>query len=205
MLTVGADLSVDPQRPEDRERASSDRRLGEIEVERERAAAEEVHRAGGVEERRELGEPIAPADRRERGELGPRVAGERALAQSSVPSSASSRRLSAAPSRPVPAELERLAVAGRDDPVARDDEREPVRGAEGAGGARGAWPAGERREPAVRDDLAPLERARRAEELPLEPAETGVVDLDVVVRDARSLEVRREPAAQIRHEPVTHL
>ena len=54
-------------------------------------------RGGGrcrrVEERRDLGEPVAAPRRRNGGELGARIGGERVDAHRSVPSSASSRRL----------------------------------------------------------------------------------------------------------------
>ncbi len=90
---VRPDLRLDPKRPEDREGTARDRRLGEVEVERHRAAAEEVDGAAGVEERRDLGQPVAAPRRRDRGELGARIGGERVDAHRSVPSSASSRRL----------------------------------------------------------------------------------------------------------------
>ena len=138
-----------------------------------------------------------------RGELGPRVGRERARAHSSVPSSASRRRLSRAPDGPYPPEHVRLPLPGGDDPVTRHDEREDVPGAEAAGGPRGAGPPGERGEPAVRHDLAPRERARRREQLALERAQPVLVDLDVVVRDRCALRGAAEPPAQIRHEPVT--
>ena len=84
-----------------------------------------------------------------------------------------------------------------------DDEREPIDGAEAAGGARGAGTSGERRETAVRHDLAPSHRPRSVEQLALERAQPLVVDGDVVVVDRRPRQVRREPPAQIRHEAVT--
>ena len=90
---VRPDLGLDPKRAEDRERTARDRRLGEVEVERHRAAAEEVDGAAGVEEGRDLGQPVAAPRRRDRSELGACIGGERVDAHRSVPSSASSRRL----------------------------------------------------------------------------------------------------------------
>ncbi len=100
VLPVRADLRLDPQPPEDRERPPRDRRLREVEVEAELAPAEEVDGAGRVEERRELGKAVTPALRAERRELGAGVGGEPTLAQSSVPSSARRRRLSERPPGP---------------------------------------------------------------------------------------------------------
>ena len=106
---------------------------------------------------------------RARARRAPRVRPPRARPRSEErPFESEQPALEAASSRPVPAELERLALPGRDDAMTGDDEREPVGGAERAGGASRAWPTGERREPAVGDDLAPPERARRAEKLALE-------------------------------------
>jgi hypothetical protein len=87
--------------------------------------------------------------------------------------------------------------------MARDDEREAIRRAEAPGRPGGARSAGQRGEPAVRDDLAPLHRARRPEELPLELRQPVLVHRYVVVRDGRAREVRCKPPAQIRHEAVT--
>ncbi len=74
--------------------------FGEVEVERELPAAQQVHGAGGVEEGGQLGETVAAAGRHDGGELGPCVCGERPRAHRSVPSSASSRRLSRVPDGP---------------------------------------------------------------------------------------------------------
>ena len=199
-LPVRPDLGLDPERAEDREGAPRDRRLGEIEVEGERSTPEQVHGARGVEERRELREAVAAALGRDGGELRPRVPGERRRAQSSVPSSASRRRLRRSPDESVAAELVRLLAPGGDDPVARHDEREAVAGAERAGGPRGARPPGERGEPAVRDDLAPRDGPRRFEELALERAEPVTSSATSSYVDAHAGEMRRESPAQIRHE-----
>ena len=69
-------------------------------MEGERPATAQVHRAGRVEQRRGLGEPIAATRRGDGCQLGADVLGERRVAQSSTPSSASSRRLSATPDEP---------------------------------------------------------------------------------------------------------
>lgn len=69
-------------------------------MEAQPAAPEQVDRAGGVEERGQLGEPVAAPLGDERGELGPSVGAKRARAQRIVPSSASSRRLSEPPGAP---------------------------------------------------------------------------------------------------------
>ena len=58
--------------------------------------------------------------------------------------------------------------ARRDDPVAGHEEREAVLGAEGAGRPRRPGAAGERRELAVGDDLAPGNAAQRPGERALE-------------------------------------
>ena len=136
------------------------------------AAAEEVHRARRVEQRGDLGEPIAAPLRRDRRELGAGVRDQRPGAHRSVSSSASSRRFRAVPAGAVPAELERLVLAGGDDPMAGDDERPAVPRAEAPRGPSRAWPTREAGEPAVGDDLAPSDRARGGEELPLERRQT---------------------------------
>ena len=80
-------------------RAAADER--EVEVERDAPAAAEVHAAGRVEERRDLGEPVAAARRRDRGELGARrrrrASRELTARRLRAPSS---RRLSATPAAP---------------------------------------------------------------------------------------------------------
>ena len=97
---IGANLGLDAQRPQESEGAARDRVRGDVEVEGERATTAQVHRAGGVEDRRGLGQPVAPPRRRDGGQLGANVLGERAVAQSSTPSSARRRRLSATPDGP---------------------------------------------------------------------------------------------------------
>ena len=203
---VRPDLRLDPKRPEDRERTARDRRLGEVEVERDRAAAEEVDGAGRVEERRDLGEPVA-APRRARPRRARRVRRRRASRCSQERSLEREQpSLEAVTRRPVSPELVRLAAPCGDDAVAGHDEREAVRGAEAARRPRGPRTPGERREAAVRHDVAPPHGPHGEEQLPLEGAETRRRRR----RRRRSAtgvprEVRREPPAQIRHEAVTHL
>lgn len=72
--------------------------------------------------------------------------------------------------RAVAAQLERLAATCRDDPVARDDEREAAHGAERSRCPRGAWSPGERGEPTVGHDLTPADRSGGVEELVLKQA-----------------------------------
>lgn len=90
---VGADLGVDPKATKDRERAPGPRRLTEIEVEAQLAPTDKVHRAGGVKERRKLGEAVAALLRDEGRQLGACIGSGCAVAQRIVPSTASSRRL----------------------------------------------------------------------------------------------------------------
>ncbi len=97
---VGANLGLDAQRAQESEGAACDRVRGDVEVEGERTTTAQVHRAGGVEDRRGLGQPVAAPRRRDGGQLGADVLGERAVAQSSTPSSARRRRLSATPDGP---------------------------------------------------------------------------------------------------------
>src|SRR4051794_22873698 len=56
----------------------------------------------------------------------------------------------------------RAEAAGRDDAMARDEDREMAVRAEAPGGARGTGSTGERRELAVGDDLAPRDRPERS-------------------------------------------
>ena len=139
----------------DRERAARNGRLGEVEVERDRAATAQVDCAGRVEERRELREPVAAPRRSDCRELGAYVGGERVDAHRMRALEREQPALQAPTGRPVAAELVRLAAAGGHDAMARDDEREAVGGAEAARGAGGAWPPGARRETAVGLDVAP--------------------------------------------------
>ena len=76
-LPVGADLGVDAERAQERERPARHRGAAEVEVERDLATPAQVKAAGGVEERRQLGEPVAVAVRRDRGELVAEVLRER--------------------------------------------------------------------------------------------------------------------------------
>src|SRR5581483_78168 len=78
------------------ERAARGGRVGEIEVDSERAAAE-MPGARRVEERRELGEPAAAARGRDRGELVPQLVRRD---HRWTPSSASMRRLYSTPRSP---------------------------------------------------------------------------------------------------------
>ena len=169
VTAVRADLRVDPEAPQDGERPTrhgAPRGRGGTRA----PAAEEMHRAGRVEERGDLREPVAAA-------LGASAASSARAseasgrAHSSVPSSASSRRLSPCARGAVAAERERLVPPRCDDAMAGDDERQAVRRAEAPCGAGGTRSAGEGREPAVRDHLAPRERPRRGEQLALERAE----------------------------------
>ena len=100
VTAVRADLRVHPEAPQDGERPTRHGRLREVEVERERPPAEEMHGARRVEERGDLREPVAAALGDEGRELRARVRRERGGAHSRVPSSASSRRLSPCPEGP---------------------------------------------------------------------------------------------------------
>ena len=95
---IGADLGLDAELPQEPECAPRDGRAREVEVERDLPAPAQVRAAGGMEEPRELGEPVAVAAWRDPGELVAELLGERA--HSSTPSSASSRRLYPRPSEP---------------------------------------------------------------------------------------------------------
>ena len=70
---VGADLRMDAECAEQRERAPRDCRAAEIEMDRDPSAAKQVDAARRMEKRRELREPVATASRRDRGELVPQV------------------------------------------------------------------------------------------------------------------------------------
>ena len=95
-------------------------------------------------------------------------------------------------------------AAGGDDAMARHDDREPVRGAERAGGALRVRVAGERRELAVGHDLAARNARRRSAERELERRRAVEVELDVgeVVLRAPD-EVRAQPLDELRCETVT--
>src|SRR5262249_7693262 len=66
---VRADLRADAQAAQEREGAPRGRGAREVEVHRELAVTAEMPRAGGVEERRELGEGATASVRRDRREL----------------------------------------------------------------------------------------------------------------------------------------
>ena len=99
---VGADLRRDAELGQERERAAHGRRRREVEVERDGAAATEMHRSGGVEQRRDLRQPVAASRRCDRSQLRPDVVDERRRAHRCTPSSASSRRFSPRPAEPYP-------------------------------------------------------------------------------------------------------
>ena len=173
---VGADLRRDAQLGEQRERAPDDGRGREVEVERDRAAAAEMHRARRVEERGDLRQPVAAARRRDRRELRADVVDERAGAHRSHSLEREQTTLQLGPGGAVPSDAVR-----RDDAVARDDQREAVVGAERPGRSRAPGPAGERGELAVRDDLAPGDRPGRRGELALQRRRPVELERDVVV------------------------
>src|SRR6185503_16912678 len=99
---VGADRGIDAQGPQDRERPACDRRLREIELKPKLASSEEVHRARRVEQRGDLGEPVAAPLRRDGRELGAGVRDQRPVAHRRVCSSASKRRFRVFPPEPYP-------------------------------------------------------------------------------------------------------
>jgi hypothetical protein len=70
---VGPDLRRDAEAAQEAERTPGDRRIREIQVNRHLSAAAKVLAARGVEEPRQLGEPVALALRRDRRELVPEV------------------------------------------------------------------------------------------------------------------------------------
>ncbi len=70
---VGSDLRRDTERAQKTEGATRDRRVGDVEVNRDFAAPFEVHAAGGMKEPRQLGQSIALTPRRDRRELVPQV------------------------------------------------------------------------------------------------------------------------------------
>ena len=59
MLLIRADLRLDLERAQERERATRNRGAREIEMQGDLAAAAQVHAPGDMEEPRELGEPVA--------------------------------------------------------------------------------------------------------------------------------------------------
>jgi predicted TIM-barrel fold metal-dependent hydrolase len=74
---VAPDLTRDGEATEEAERSSSDRRAGQVEVERDLAATSEVDPAGGMKESRKLGEPIAFPPGRDPRELAANFLGKR--------------------------------------------------------------------------------------------------------------------------------
>ena len=69
VLLVRADLRLDLERAQERERAPRDRRARQVEMQRDLAAPAQMHAAGDVEEPGELGEAIAVRIRRDLREL----------------------------------------------------------------------------------------------------------------------------------------
>ena len=168
----------------------------------DRTPAAQVHGAGGVEERRDLRQPVAAARRRDRGELRADVVGQRAGAHSAHAFEREQAPLQLRPGAAVAADPVR-----RDDPVARDDQRVAVVGAERSRRARRPGPAGERGELAVGDDLAPGDRPGGRGELALQRRRPLEVDRDVRrTRSARPRGARRSAGtdpARRRHGRVT--
>ena len=95
---VRADLRLDVERAQERERAAGDGRAREVEVDGDVAAAAQVRAAGDVEEPGQLGEPVAVASRRDRGELVAEILREQA--HSSTPRARAGGACSARPSEP---------------------------------------------------------------------------------------------------------
>src|SRR6185369_16124812 len=83
---------------------------------------------------------------------------------------------------------------GGDDAVARHERREPVLGTERPRGPGRAGAAGERRELAVGDDLAPGQRTQDALAVAVEALVVVELDVGEVVRAAR--EERRQPSRE---------
>jgi hypothetical protein len=71
--TVGPDFRGDPELAEEAEGSAGDGGLGDVEVHRDLAAPTEVDASGRVKEPGELGEPVAVAQRRDRGQLGAEI------------------------------------------------------------------------------------------------------------------------------------
>ena len=96
-LSIGPDLRVDPKVSQRTEGRPGDRGLSEIEVERELSSAEKVHGARRMQERRDLGEPVAASRRGDRRELRARRLDERCVAhrRASVPITARRPRVRA--------------------------------------------------------------------------------------------------------------
>ena len=179
---IGADLRADAEVAQERERAPRRRRARQIEVHRELAVAAQVPRAGGVEQRRELGEAAAAPDRRDRRELVAQVVRERHARAPAAAACSRARATRTSRSRRRP----RRGGRGRTG--------EPVPGAERAGGTGRARTAGERGELAVGHDLAARHGAQRARAVAVE----AVVELELDVGEVVGLagEERGEAARQ---------
>ena len=191
---VRPDLAGDAVGAQERERAPRDRARsparGGARCARRRAGARS-RRRGRAPRARPAGSrpsaarsPRAPPGRPRTGGRGGRLRARRPPARAG----AACTRRRASRSCPEP--------AGRDDPVARDDEREVVLGAERARGARARGPAGEGGQLAVGDDLAPGNAAQRLGERLLERRPPLGVELDVVEGDALAAEVRQHALGQ---------
>ena len=87
--------------------------------------------------------------------------------------------------------------------MARDEDAEAVLRAERAGGACGAGASGERRELAVRDDVAARDVAERARERLSVRRQVFEVELDVGEVFGRAGEVGAEPGDESWREIVT--
>ena len=97
--SVRADLRADAVLAEEGERPSRGRSAAEVEMEPPATVAAEVQVAGGVEERRELGAPVALTLRDDAREL---LSDVLRRDQRTTPSRASRRRLTATPAEPYP-------------------------------------------------------------------------------------------------------
>ena len=84
-----------------------------------------------------------------------------------------------------------------DDAMTRDDEGEPVRGAQRSSSSRGPGSTRERGELAVRDDLATRHRAQRADERALERRRPLEVQGRVHEGHVLTLQERTKPADQL--------
>ena len=196
--TVGADLGRDAEVGEQRNarRASAEdarSRWNETAPRPRRCTA-----PGRVEERRDLGEPVAPS----RAARSPRA--PRGRPRPAIPSSELHPLEREQPALELRAGAAVAADPVRgDDAVARDHERVAVLGAERPRRARGARPARERRQLAVGDDLTPRDRPRsgqRARAAAASPSRRRA-------RRPRTTSARprgvRESSAQIRHKAGT--
>ena len=135
-------------------------------------AVAQVPRAGGVEERRQLGEPAAAPLGRDLRELVAEVVREARAYTFELQQ----------PPLVLDAVRAPAADAGRaDDAVDGQERRELAARAERAGGARRARPPGERGELAVGDDLSAGHGAQRAGAVPVEPVRKDERDVREVV------------------------